>query len=631
MKTAIILYELSQLASLETLLAKWSDGGAAPQVVSLDAEIDFALEKRGISFVSGKTLQNRTSPHAFMRHGKLAHEICESKTLSFLEYKNIPLLQSLRFSVSIYLLSLLYYIEVIARFVDSAEGIERFVVLEPTTTISATCGPLAEHEAFTVVEAVRHVAQSRGIAFELVQQTPISTRVNGIWQNRLFTYKRILFGAALSVMNTIISLRPRRKIRIVASDYWRNISPIFKELPEAELVLLDRSEALKMGFGAIWRHKVRFMHIHNFLSRRARREALQYAHACLAKWQSVRAQAWEGIDFMFCGVSLAPLCERIMTRLIAHAVPRILCDIEGTYAMYKKLTPQTVLLRASISGQTHFAILPLVATQMGIPSLESQHGIQYFGPGSMTTPHAARYIATYGTLVNEELKALGYESRRLLPFGSPRFDSYAIVKSKTRSKDSSVTFLSVAPAVGAGEGFGTFSTEEYFAALGYAIRDIPNARLIISSRSGSYRRAFAQEAEARGLVGVSYENVSGTPLPQLFAQADIIICSYSTVAYEALLHRKPVVIVAFAPIERLMSDFHFSKFVQAGALAIAHSPEELASILAKLGESVIMREHMNEAAEAFMEKHFTFDGRASERIANRIRLWARDATRHATS
>ncbi|MFA6006950.1 MAG: glycosyltransferase [Candidatus Paceibacterota bacterium] len=631
MKIAIFLYETSQLASLDALLAKYGEEGEVPTIVSLDAEIDFALKKRDVPFVSGKTLQNRISPNAFMRHGKLAHEICESETLSFLEYKNIPLLKPLRFSISIYLIFLLYYIEVIAKFVDSAGEIDCLVVQEPTTTVSKTSGSLAEYELFTVVEAARQVAQSRHIVCKSIRQTTFSVRAHNILQQHIFTYKRILFGNALSILNMIISLRPRRKIRIIASDYWRNISPVLRKLPEAELILLDRSEALKMGFKTIWRHKAQFMHIEHFLSRQARREALQYSHLCLEKWQSVRTQTWEGVDFMFCGVSLAPLCERIMTRLMEHALPRVLCDIEGTYAMYEQLVPHTVLLRASISGQVHFAILPLVAKRMGIPSLESQHGIQYFGPGSTTIHHAAEYIATYGNLVSEELIALGYEPRRLFSVGSPRFDSYAIAKGETRHETSDLVFLSVAPAIGAGEGFGTFSTEEYFAALGHAMRNIPNAHLAISARSGPYRRAFAQEAEARGLVGVSYKNVSGTPLPKLFAQADVVICSYSTVVYEAMLHRKPVVVVAFAPIEKLMCDFHFSKFVQAGALAVAHSPEELAGIFQRLAKSAEAREHMSATAEAFMGKQFSFDGHASERIADRIRLWSRDTTHYATS
>ena len=85
METAIILYEVSQLASLDALMVKWGGKGGVPQVVSLDAEIDFALEKSGISFVSGKTLQNRTAPSAFMRADELTSALCDNQALSFLQ------------------------------------------------------------------------------------------------------------------------------------------------------------------------------------------------------------------------------------------------------------------------------------------------------------------------------------------------------------------------------------------------------------------------------------------------------------------------------------------------------------------------------------------------------------------
>ena len=67
MKTAIVLYEPQQLASLDALIETWSAGDEKPTVVSLDAEIDFALEKRGMPFVSGKTLQNRTTPATYVQ------------------------------------------------------------------------------------------------------------------------------------------------------------------------------------------------------------------------------------------------------------------------------------------------------------------------------------------------------------------------------------------------------------------------------------------------------------------------------------------------------------------------------------------------------------------------------------
>lgn len=625
MKTVIILYELEQLASLDALIAKYRTGDEEPTIVSLDAEIDYALEKRDIPFTSGKTLQNRIAPTSYLRADKLTHELCESETLSSFQYRNILLTKTLYFSIQVYFINLLYYIECIANFVEKATDIEILVVPAPSTPVSETSSFLAEHGVFVVVEAVRKVAESRSIAFEMVQSTPVSVRVGNKLEKYFFTYKRMLFGVGLSLLNAVISLCPRREIRILASDYWRNISSVLNELSEAELTLLDRSEVFKVGFSNIWRHKMRFIHIEQFLSNRARKEALRYAQECREKWLSVRTEALTPIDCMFCGVSLAPLCELIITRLIERALPRVVCDISGTYAMYERLSPDAVLLRASVSEQIHFIILPLVAREVGIPALEMQHGGEYLGPGSATRRHAAYYLAEYGRLVCDEFSDLGYAQERLFAIGSPRFDTYVrnATKASVRQTRKNLTILSNTPTMGIGGRYGAYSFEEYFKALGDAVRKIPKAHLLIASRSASINSIFSEEARTRGLESVDYKNVGNAPLLGLFKQADIFVCSYSTVVYEALLCRLPIIIVSFAPVEKMATDFHFSRFQEAGALRIAHSPEELSDILRKLSSDPEARVSMSEAGWEFMQKNFSFDGHASERIAKLIRNWQR--------
>ena len=110
MKTAIVLYELSQLASLDTLITKRSEEGEAPIIVSLDAEIDFALEKRGIPFISGRTLQNRTTPATLLRADEIVHTLYDHEGLSFLKYRKVSFLDPLRFSTMIYIVYLFHYI-----------------------------------------------------------------------------------------------------------------------------------------------------------------------------------------------------------------------------------------------------------------------------------------------------------------------------------------------------------------------------------------------------------------------------------------------------------------------------------------------------------------------------------------
>ncbi|HEY4501186.1 MAG TPA: glycosyltransferase [Candidatus Paceibacterota bacterium] len=628
MKTAIFLYETSQLASLDALIAKWSGGGETPIIVSLDAEIDFALEKRGGPFISGKALQNRTAPAACMRADELTYALCDSATLSFLRYREVSLLEPLCLLVHIYFSHLFYYVDVIERFMEHTPETECLVVPISAMSISKTSGPLAAEEVKIVLEATRLVAEKRGIRYESYNVLSTALQAKNYWQEWAFTLKRALFGATLLFLNACIALHPRRPLRILASDYWHSLAPILQLLPEAELILLDRKEALRAGFRNIWRHKMRFVHIEQFLSQYGRRQALAHAKKCTEEWMVIRKEMLMSVDFTFRGVSLEGTAERILTHLIKTAVPDIIRDIEGAYAMYERLSPDVVLLRASVSGQRHFAILPLVAREVGISALEVQHGGEYLGPGSGTRRHAARFLATYGPLVCSEFRALGYEEERLFAVGSPRFDAYIkdAKKSVAMEKKSDLTILSNTPTMDINERYGTYSIEEYFKTLGGAVCEIPNARLLVASRSTTVRSAFLEEARSRGLSGVNYESVGTTPLPELFRQADIFVCSYSTVVYEALTYRLPVVIAAFAPVEKMMADFHFSHFKKAGALRIAHSPEELSEMLQELSIDPEARARMSEAGWAFMRKNFSFDGHASERIAGLVRGWSNRAT-----
>lgn len=622
MGTAIILYEPEHLASLDTLLARFS--GA--RIVSLDAEIDYALEKRGIPFISGKTLQNRETPVAYLRADKLTQDMCESEALSFLTYKNVSLLEPLRFSVHLYFIRLLTYIDLIARAVEQMGVIERLVVLPPTSVVFSTSGFLAEHEAFAVVEAARRVAQSRDIAFEAIQSNPVALRMGNRLRNMLFMGQRALFAAAISFFNALMSLHPRRSVCIIASDYWRNIAPVLKGMPEAEVIMIDRKEALKAGWRNIWRHTMRFMHLTQFLSWTERREALRHARECERKWLAVKSRAWTSADFMFYGVSLAPICERIMTRLVKHAVPRVTRDIAGAYAMYARLSPDAVWLRVSVSGQMHFSVLPLVARNLDIPSLEPQHGIDYSGAGSATRRHAAQYFAVYGPLVAREFEALGYAKERLLAAGSPRFDSYARTSPPAhRRRREKINVLTTIPNVNPFERFGTYSVEEHFSALRGVLAGQPQLKLTVTSRNVN-RVAFLHEAMERGLQGTPYEFAGPAPLPRLFADTDIFVCGYSTVVYEALLHSLPTIIIAFAPQERLMTEYSFATFEQAGALVIARTPEELKEALNRLLADAGARERMGATGLKFMRENFSFDGHASERIAALIRSWSKGTT-----
>lgn len=621
MKTAVVLYDMEHLALIAALQRKY---GSEMFLVSLDAEIDFALDKRGVSFVSGKTLQNRLAPSAYMRSDEITREICETKELSFLTYRDVSLLKPLRLSIHQYFQNLCYYLDVFDRYLTQIGDIDLLVVPAKIVPLSQTSAPLAREEVHLVSYAAELVVRAHGIRFASHKMVTSAHHARNVWEAVLFTIKRALFGFGVSFLSAVVSLRSRRPLRIVASDYWRNMAPVLTLLSDAvEVVMLDRGEAIAAGWRNIWRYKMRFMHLNHFLSFRAGLRARTHARNCKEEWHVVRDSVWNDIDLTFCRVDLRSSAEAIMNRLVTTAIPEVIADIEGTFALYGQLTPDAVWLRASISAQRHFAILPLVAEACDIPALEVQHGGEYLGPGSPTQQHPAQYFAVYGKLVADELRVLGYVNERLIEAGSPRFDAYVKDrKPKIESQTKRITVLSNTPNGNIGERYGTYSVEEYFKALGDAVSAVSTAHLLIASRSTGIRSQFLQQARERGLGDVPYDSVGTTPLPELFRQADLFVCSHSTVVYEALLYRLPVIIASFAPVERMMTDFHFGSFEKAGALAIAHTPEELRELVGKLAGDESLRARMSAAGEAFMKEEFAFDGHASERIATQLRSWA---------
>ena len=123
-------------------------------------------------------------------------------------------------------------------------------------------------------------------------------------------------------------------------------------------------------------------------------------------------------------------------------------------------------------------------------------------------------------------------------------------KAERQKESSTLTILSNTPTMDISERYGTYSIEGI------------SKRLAV--RCGKYRMRASSSRRARRpcahlflkmralaeLAGVNYESVGTTPLTELFRRADIFVCSYSTVVYEALIYRLPVILTAFAPVEK---------------------------------------------------------------------------------
>jgi len=478
--------------------------------------------------------------------------------------------------------------------------------------------PLLRQYLDAAVACAQRIGAQRGIAVVIPHVPPRAKRVR--LARFLFVLKRILLETGIHLYNAgIVLFRSRRTPRILASDYWRNIEPILSQLPQGELMLFDRGEAFKAGMRNLWRFRVRLFNFSSFSIRGRKRERAETQRLFEERWHDLRRNEFP--EYSFGNFSLRPLMVEAFEELFMRVVPQTLRDIDGAYALYKALAPDIVFLRASASLQTHFAILAYVARALDIPSLELQHGLEYVGPNSYGTRHSAEYFAVYGQVVQDEFAALGLPRERFPIIGSPRFDAYKKEASPAPSAHPAGDGLSVL-CVGSVSTPNEYELENYYSAVARALEKVPGSSVVIKLRPGPARERYYREMIETLFARVPHTITHYESLPELFASADVVVSYFSTFILEALQFSKPTVVFSVEPFEKEMIRFHFTRYAEEGALAVAYSQEELETALRSLSSDHTLRSRLAERAENMLAQLYAFDGRASERILELIKRLA---------
>ena len=345
----------------------------------------------------------------------------------------------------------------------------------------------------------------------------------------------------------------------------------------------------------------------------------------LQKWESMKSEHTMLQQAMFRGYALKSILEEVIQEVYLSS-EKVVCGIEGTWAMMHALKPDIVVVRAGASAQTHFAVLCDVARLQGIPSLEIQHGILSFAPESETKNRAAEYIAGYGPLDSKLWKEHGYAPNSIpLDIGSPRFDAYIAKETKFEEDHTTFNILYIAPRV-AVDGLGlsdSYDVSEYIKNIASAVREIPNVHITVKLRSNWYE-SFYREILQRALKDISYTVAISESLVGLLPKADVVVSSYSTVLLEALLSERPVILDASLPIYASLAHFELQTHQEAGALIVTETAEELTEALEELAHNSAKRSEISKRVGRFMKENYLFhDGKSSQRLAGAIRTLAK--------
>ncbi len=617
-KTIWLLYEVAQV---EKLVSYWKDNPEeknTSSVIALSLDIESKLKEMNIVFFSARTYK-QTFNDMLAKEDEIISNFFSDLRWKKFAYKGVDLKMILLFKFRIYLQRARYYSNLIISIIENHSKIEGFALFSPhEIPKSEATSVFIERQRRVVVDCVEILAREKGMSVKIIP-IPLLHR-NASSRMRTFIHGVVrpkTFDLVLTIWNTINFLFHRSSHpRLLISDYWKNIGESINLLKESECIFLDRKEIRNISWNELFQHRMRFFRIEDFLTYRMRMHAREGLQEIDELWKSMRNEI--GTVFVWRGQKLDSLLLLAMDGLVADC-ENILFQIEATFELYKKLQPDVVMLRASVSGQPHFSVLSLVAKLCDISVVELQHGLEYLGPGSISREHASEYIAVYGSLVKKEFVSIGYSPEKIKEIGSPRFDAYGsnvIPRNEHISKK--ITVLCIVPDIRTFEIHDSYSVEDYLQMIAKGVKSFTNLHIIIKLRPGPTDEALFRTIIKNEFSEVSYTIAQYEPVSDLLSRADIVVSYFSTVNLEALQYGIPIIIPVLNPVDESVVRLHFSQYEKEKVLFIAPSASEITTILRNLIINPNIRESIKIQSRIFLEKHFSFDGKSSERYATLI-------------
>lgn len=617
-QTIFLIYELGHVDELLRFFREQPTEEATAVVMAFSLDIEEKLLEQDISFSSIRTYKKISSDQLSSEDEMMEVFFSDSRWSEF-KYRDISVPTIFQFMFRSYLQRVRYYGNMIVPMLEAHSNIKRIVLFSPGEAISKTFGILARREINVIIDCARAVTLSRGIPVTVMPPLSIVSSFRSYFRPLIFSIKRAIFSLFLRVWNILIAIFSSSHPRMLISDHWKNVRSSIETMDRGECIFLDRTEILHIDWRNLLKYRMRFVHVENFLSRTMRLRARDSALMLNDMWKKMRDSltpifSWQGYSFDSLLVSAIDD--------IASDFERIVCEIEGTYALYEKLNPNIVLLRASVSAQTHFSILPLVAKNSGIPSLELQHGLEYLGPGSWSRNHAAEYIAVYGPLVKRELVAIGYPGERVREIGSPRFDTYRTkfaIEVGGEKLPQKLIILCIAPDIRPFEIYDSYSAEDYFVSVAKASASVKDVHVIIKLRPGLAGEAMLRKIIDQVFSGISHTIAQYESLNDLYLKSTVVVSCFSTAILEALQAGVPVIIPAFNSIDKTVVNFHFSLYKEARVLSIVSNDKEFSDALSELAFHTDKLPDLKARIIFFISDNFCFDGNSSERYAHLVK------------
>lgn len=584
-------------------------------IVCFDSLVERELTKENIPCISLRdVIDSETGEEEWwLRAHEVAREWYRLPAMKFFKYRDIPIGEALEpILMAEYLMKLFYYARIYTAlkkmYPDARLSIPVIIKKDEPT---AEC--LVSLERRAVVDAARMAG------FQIITlDKPVAP------------YKRAFFRTVLKslfvrIYNALISFAPRRSIKIYASEYWSHIGPVMEQMDDGELVLVESGELTHIPWRQLFKHRIRTRHPRDEIRGAERTAAVQILAEFMEQWEIAKKDVAEYLLRVRGELDWSPVLEAF-EYLVAYA-PRIIAEIDALHRIMEEEKPDIVLQLASVSDRQHqFFLTARVAAQLKVSSVELQHSAMYMDPRSAFSRIETDYLATYGADTNSWHERIGHARERLIAVGSPRFDQCinerggAIEKGKQLftqlGLDAKRPVLLAAVPFSDANLFhaDSYQLADFFKAIHAAQSAIPGMQVLFKCRNHKY--VDITRKHIQGLFIGDSVIVGGEDIFPLLCASDAVVCNNSTVIYQTMLAKKPLVLYPWKSFET------YDARVYAPAPPLARTSKEVVDVIARMFTDASYRDGLLVRQKDFLGG-YSFNGKSSERMGAFIRRLSR--------
>ena len=610
-KGLLFVYEIDQL---EDVIVESQRGNY--DILALDFWVEREFAKRGVSFISSTQFRRGADVRkAFEQAETIAHNWYRTACMSFFKYKKVSLGETFEPMLDLHIQRVFYFCNTIGQILEEISGYDHVAIMHSSQKIRDTMSPIVPFSIRVPVDVTKYICTKKGIPFRAVGNEP-----------RLVESKQIKKQILVSrFYNFFISLLPRKRNKLFVSDYWGHISPFIDKMPDTEVTLMDRRELFNVPYLDLLRYRVRIRN--PIIENRGAFSELEFnaKEQFEAAWEGAKKELLPLKFFQFGQYDLWDLLEPVFSYYVCSVAPQTVAEIESLRKFFSDNNFDKVVLRASLGAtQIHFYLISQVAREFKMPTVELQHSNEINDPTTIHSRLFADYLAAYGEKTREVLvRNHEYAPQRIQIIGSPRFDSYA---SRTMSPISRTKMLNELeldparpvvfcgmPADSEGWYFTFFDSYEVAAYIRY-LRELqvlwPQVQFICKFRQWGVTplRYILEYAKLVFVEGGAAFVEKSQDVFGLILLSDAVFAGNSTLTYEAMIARRPVVLT---PLKE--HDVYIKR--ELGPFTLPHNPPlEQIETLKRLFSDKLFYENRLSTQNALLEK-YAFDGKSSERIA----------------